>query len=58
MFTRKHFELIAEIISKLENVDERIAMAQKHADAFTKDNPRFDREKFYAACNVTQLLAV
>jgi hypothetical protein len=50
--TRKHFRMIAEIISKIENPEERKAMAEKNAIACKKSNPRFDRTKFLEACNV------
>ena len=57
MFTRKHFDAVAEVISKellwfqnpLANKAIR-TVARSLADEFAKDNPRFDRERFYAAC--------
>lgn len=52
MLTRKDFVIVAEIIAKLEDPTERKEMAEKHAVAFKKNNPRFDRSRFMTACNV------
>jgi hypothetical protein len=61
MFTRKHFDVIAEVISKellwFQNPNGNKAIrtvARSLADKFADDNPRFDREKFYAACGLTE----
>ena len=50
--TRKHFRLIAAIIAKIENTTERRVMAELNAVTCARANPRFDRAKFFAACNV------
>jgi hypothetical protein len=50
--TRKHFRLIAAIIAKIENISERKAMAELNAVTCARSNPRFNRAKFFAACNV------
>jgi hypothetical protein len=50
--TRKHFKLVAEVISKIEDTTERKQMAKHNATAFAKANPRFNRSMFMAACNV------
>lgn len=57
MFTRKHFDLIAKVISlelawyQNPNANKAIrTVARSLADKFAEENPRFDREKFYAAC--------
>jgi hypothetical protein len=67
--TRKDYELIADVIAKLEpnvtvvhycgddagrpNVTMRDVVARDFADALTATNPRFDRERFLAACGAS-----
>ena len=52
MMTRKHFKLLAASIAKLTLFDRDAAheMACDVADACAKDNPRFDRLRFFEAC--------
>lgn len=52
MFTRKHFQAIAEIVSNIKSDKERKQVAEAHASSFAKENPRFDRNKFLTACKV------
>lgn len=63
MFTRQHYRAIAEIIKKeytrFDNIckdDEgKLAIqsiARSLADYFVDNNPRFDRQKFLAACGL------
>lgn len=59
MFTQRHFEAIAKVIAKelewFQNHSERRAItivARSLADEFARDNERFDRQKFYAACGL------
>lgn len=52
MQTRKHFELAASIIRKIEDEAERKLIARKTAAGYEKQNPRFDKKRFYKACNV------
>ena len=54
MMTRKDFVLVAQTISHIKNVDKRKEMAELNATAFARSNPRFDRSKFLAACNVKE----
>ena len=51
MMTRKHFEMLAASIAKLTLFDKDAAydMAGDVADACAKENPRFDRVKFFEA---------
>lgn len=51
--TRKHFKLIAETVSKIKNKDERRKQAELQAQICREANPRFDRQRFFAACNVS-----
>lgn len=56
--TRKHFQLIAELIQEAETLG--IFSSQKRkgqfvtmtADRLAKENPRFDRYQFLKACGV------
>jgi len=52
MMTRKHFKMLAASIAKLTLFDRDAAheMACDVADACAKENPRFDRVKFFEAC--------
>ena len=50
--TRKHFKLIAAEIAKIADRQERAMKAAAAAKVFMKLNPRFDLDKFYAACGV------
>ena len=54
--TRKDYVLIAQTLSRFTgdsgDVIDRDAIAQKLADAFESDNPRFDRFRFLVACGV------
>lgn len=60
MMTRKHYETIAQAINE-ELVQVILTTSDPHwyfsgcfigrlADMFEKDNPRFNRERFVAAC--------
>jgi hypothetical protein len=48
-FTRRHFKLIAELIKGHTDAKTRQRLADTHAAAFEKDNPRFDHARFHAA---------
>ena len=52
MMTRKHFEILAASIAKLNLFDHNAAyeMACDVANACEEDNPRFDRLRFFEAC--------
>ena len=52
MMTRKHFKSLAASIAKLNlfNHDAAYGMACDVADVCAKDNPRFDRLRFFEAC--------
>lgn len=56
--TRKDFNLIAQTIKMLPSSDHKgidtvrfDALCSQFADALSSTNPRFDRERFIAACN-------
>jgi hypothetical protein len=58
MMTRKQFEMLAEIVRRVDlneyayqdTIRKRIA--NTIADELDKENPRFDRRKFLTACGV------
>ena len=57
-FTRQHYELLAKLIKELGDGlvetkaqdDQLEAFAEKLADLFKQDNPRFDKGFFLAKC--------
>jgi len=59
MYTRQHFELIADVIRQTradlrfeygpETPDILDRLSQEFADRLTLENPRFERERFLAA---------
>jgi hypothetical protein len=48
--SRKDFRLVANLISKIEDPVVRDSSADDHATMFALQNPRFDKDKFMAAC--------
>ena len=56
MMTRKHFRGLAEALLAIDDETDRLYVATKVSDVCEKDNPRFDRRKFYEACDVLELL--
>jgi len=58
MFTKQHYEQVAQVIKNTRDKYAGLApiiqdeLAIKLADVFEKDNPRFDRDRFYLACGV------
>tara|TARA_Y100000310_G_scaffold285881_1_gene309648 strand:+ start:326 stop:676 length:351 start_codon:yes stop_codon:yes gene_type:complete len=49
--TKKHFELVASLLSNIPGDDDRKHIASLAADRFAAGNPRFDRGRFIEACN-------
>ncbi len=52
MFTRQHYRMIAESISKIDNKFTRADEAYRNVELFRNDNPRFDADRFLDACGV------
>ena len=50
--TRKHFRLMADVISQVKDVEDRTRQAVAMAAMCAASNPRFDSYKWYAACGV------
>jgi ribonucleotide monophosphatase NagD (HAD superfamily) len=52
--TRKHYEMVAWAVASIVKRSDRWLMANTLANSFENDNPRFDRDKFIAACRPTE----
>lgn len=50
--TRKHFQQVASVLKEIPDEGKRRELAQHHADIFAKQNPLFDRRKFFVASGV------
>lgn len=60
-YTRRHYEQFAAIIRDMRNAADAdgvftlcyvLDFADKLAVTFSRDNPRFNRERFLAACGI------
>ena len=54
-FTRKHFQMVADTLQKIEDPEVRRAQAEEYAAQFAAANPRFNRDLFMAAAGVEEL---
>ena len=53
--TKKHYEAIASILAIDTGYTREVAIiAERLADYFASDNPRFDRVRFLTACGIEQ----
>ena len=62
MFTKQHYKAIAEIITRRIALNQGTGrtphflyaddLALDLADYFAKDNPQFDKDKFFVACGL------
>ena len=50
--TKQHFEFVASLINAANNGVAPAHLATLAAAKFTKDNPRFDKGRFYNACGL------
>jgi len=48
--TRKDFELVAAAVANITKRSDRWLVANMLANSFENDNPRFNRDRFIAAC--------
>ncbi len=55
MLTKRHFEKLAHALSTMPDAGLRAVMALQLADICADDNPRFDRARFYTACDLELL---
>ena len=55
MLSKKHYEAISRIIQGITTVPELVIdhgeVVERLAEYFAGDNPRFDAERFIAACH-------
>ena len=51
--TKKHYEIVAAAVASITTRSDRWLIANKLANGFEKENPRFDRDRFIAACRPT-----
>ena len=51
--TKEHFEFVAALINAANNGTPAPVLATLAATQFSKDNPRFDVDRFKAACGLT-----
>ena len=49
--TRKHFQMVADLIKGHKDPKKRSELAHHHAAIFKADNPRFDHDRFFKAAN-------
>jgi hypothetical protein len=48
--TKKHFVMVAQVVSAIDDINIRRETALNFASEFQKENPRFDIERFIKAC--------
>ena len=49
--TRKHFQMIANVVKNIDDPKTRHAVAMDFAMRLKAENPRFDISRFVGACN-------
>jgi hypothetical protein len=52
IMTKKDFEFVAALISAVRDFNDRQTLAVLAGAKFAKDNPRFDVDRFNAACRI------
>ena len=52
--TRNHYKMVAAAVANMVERSDRWLVANLLANTFENDNPRFDRDKFIAACRPTE----
>ena len=57
MFSKRHYEVIAETIAQLPNPSVRMSVAQAFADRLAPDNAKFNRSKFIKAASGVEAAA-
>ena len=50
--TRKHFNMIAEVIARVDNVEIRKQLARDFGGKLAQENANFNRDRFNTACRV------
>jgi hypothetical protein len=54
-YTRKHFELVAEVIASVADVDTRKVLCEEWSLKLAKTNRRFNFGTFAKACDVSEM---
>ena len=52
--TRKDFQMVADLLKSVDDPQKKKDLANHHADMFSKQNPRFDRERFLRATGIME----
>lgn len=52
MVTKKDFIYTAKTVAQMSDRTDAKKVAEKFAEVYSNQNPRFDINKFYKACNV------
>jgi hypothetical protein len=52
--TRKDFQMVADLLKSVDDPQKKKDLAHHHADMFSKQNPRFDRERFLRAAGIME----
>ena len=52
--TRKDFQMVADLLKSVDDPQKKKDLANHHADMFSKQNPRFDRERFLRAAGIME----
>lgn len=62
-FQRRHYQAIAEVLILSVNSQAHLfaelsarELIDRFADLFSRDNPRFDKDRFLSACGLTDLV--
>ena len=56
--TRKHYKIVAAAVAEITMRSDRWLIANKLANGFEKENPRFDRNRFIAACRPNETVSL
>ena len=52
MTTKKDFIATAKMIAEMQDRNEAKKLAEGFANIYAQQNPRFDKQRFYKACNL------
>ena len=52
--TRKDFQMVADLLKSVDDPQKKKDLAHHHADMFSKQNPRFDKDRFLKAAGINE----
>jgi hypothetical protein len=55
MFQKRHYKAIADLVKNEIAGAYKATVAHVLADAFERDNPLFNRKRFYDACGLVEM---